>query len=88
VTDNAKEQAPPRGRRKLYQVDHVAARQAREQAGLTQRELADKAGVSTVTVNRMEAPGNRFRLSVLVQVARVLDTAERSPALAALLGQR
>ena len=52
-------------------VAHLA--QARKAAGLTQAELAERAGLSRMTVQRLEGGNLDPRLSTLQQLARVLD---------------
>ena len=52
-------------------VAHLA--QARKAAGLTQAELAERAGLSRMTVQRLEGGNLDPRLSTLQQLARALD---------------
>jgi transcriptional regulator with XRE-family HTH domain len=77
----------PRDRDRLYAIDHAEARRRREQAGLTQVELATKAKVSPVTICKMEQPGGTVTMRTLRRVAAALDAAESSPSLRALLGR-
>ena len=75
---------------RLCSCDPNAARSLREAAGLSVEELAKLAGVSRVTVWRLEKPGNQFTLRVLRDVARAIDTAmaSRTATLSTLLGRR
>jgi len=47
--------------------------QYRKLRGLTQVELADKAGLNVTTVNRMESPEADPQLSTLTKIAEALD---------------
>jgi transcriptional regulator with XRE-family HTH domain len=60
-------------RRERWEVE-MAARVAdlREGAGLTQQELAERAGVSVWTLRRWEQKGNTPLVRVLVRVAKAL----------------
>ena len=58
-------------------------RDAREAAGLTQRELASRMGTSQAAVARLEAGGTAATLTTLQKVASALDltvSVELSPA--------
>ena len=58
-------------------------RDTRERAGLSQRELATRMGMSQATVARLEAGGRSVTLTTLLKVATALDlnvTVELSPA--------
>ena len=58
-------------------------RDARESAGLTQRELASRMGTSQAAVARLEAGGTAATLTTLQKVASALDltvSVELSPA--------
>ena len=48
-------------------------RDARERAGLSQRELATRIGTSQTTVARLEAGGGSVTLTLLQKVATALD---------------
>ena len=50
-----------------------ALKTARERKGLSQRALAEKAGVLQTQISRIENGATDFRLSTLVAIARALD---------------
>jgi anti-sigma regulatory factor (Ser/Thr protein kinase)/DNA-binding XRE family transcriptional regulator len=65
----------PPARRWITSLDSGKLRQARRHHGLTQAELAAKAGISTATITRLETstcPGCRCR--TLARLATALDT--------------
>jgi len=70
---------PPRGARLVWVTvpatlaAKVALRQARQAAGLTQAELARRAGVSQQQVAKVERPDSNPTLATLDWLARVLD---------------
>ncbi|MFJ8863598.1 helix-turn-helix domain-containing protein [Streptomyces sp. NPDC102451] len=51
---------------------HIQARRMRQ--NLTQEELAERAGVSRDTVQRIERAANNPRFTDLLRIARALDT--------------
>jgi transcriptional regulator with XRE-family HTH domain len=52
----------------------AAIRRARRAADVTQRELADRLGVETITVSRWERGVTEPSVSMLVRIARELNT--------------
>lgn len=50
----------------------VNLRQARDKAGLTQSELATKAGVSQQQIAKLEGPGSNPKIATVEKVARAL----------------
>lgn len=54
-------------------------KRARQNAGLTQTELADRLGTKQFNVSRMEN-GQKPRFSVLSRVVAFIESAERPPA--------
>jgi HTH-type transcriptional regulator / antitoxin HipB len=50
----------------------VILRQAREEAGLTQEELADRVGTQKTAISRMENHAGDIKLSTIQKVAKAL----------------
>lgn len=50
----------------------VILRQAREEAGLTQEELADRVGTQKTAISRMENHAEDIKLSTIQKVAKAL----------------
>lgn len=50
----------------------ILLREAREQAGLTQEELADKVGTQKTAISRIENHAQDIKLSTIQRVARAL----------------
>jgi len=50
----------------------VILRQAREEAGLTQEELADRVGTRKTAISRMENHAEDIKLSTIQKVAKAL----------------
>jgi len=50
----------------------VILRQAREEAGLTQEELADRVGTQKTAISRIENHAEDIRLSTIQKVAKAL----------------
>ena len=50
-------------------------RRARKKQGLTQAELAEKAGVSTMTIRRYESGDRKPRLEEALKISRALGLA-------------
>jgi transcriptional regulator with XRE-family HTH domain len=50
----------------------IALREKRDEAGLTQTELAEKAGVRQATISQIESGTTRIELDVLERIAAVL----------------
>lgn len=48
-------------------------RNAREKAGLTQKQLAEKAGIATITLQQYESGKRQPRLGILQNIAIALD---------------
>ena len=48
-------------------------KQARQAAGLTQYDLADRLGVTQATVSRMERGDSDILMSTLARIARILE---------------
>jgi transcriptional regulator with XRE-family HTH domain len=57
----------------LYSEIGAAIREARDEAGITQKELADRAGMSRASIANIEAGRQQFPLHVLYRIARALD---------------
>jgi len=53
----------------------AAVRRAREERGITQRQLADSAGLSGPYLNVLEHGGNTPTLSVIFRICEALDLA-------------
>jgi transcriptional regulator with XRE-family HTH domain len=56
----------------VYRVIGANIAEAREQAGLTQQQLADKAGIHRVSLAAMEIGQRRFPIHKVEQLAKVL----------------
>ncbi|PBB24383.1 helix-turn-helix transcriptional regulator [Mesorhizobium sp. WSM4307] len=59
----------------LYSTDEIlqTLRNAREQSGLSQRDLSARIGVPQSHISKIESGGTDLRLSSLVELARALD---------------
>lgn len=59
----------------LYSTDEIlqTLRNAREQSGLSQRDLSARVGVPQSHISKIESGGTDLRLSSLVELARALD---------------
>lgn len=70
---------PQSRRRRLCPVNHAAVIAARWAIGKSQVELAQAAGVSPVTILRMEQPGYEVFPGTLRKVAMALEAAGAGP---------
>ena len=64
--------------RQSYQVLPPILRQLREDAGLTQRQLAEQLGVAQNTIHRMEIGSRRCDVLELIDWAKVCGASPRS----------
>lgn len=66
------EQTEIQARKKYYDALYKL-REKREEKGITQEELAERSGISRITINRIEKGIQNVTLDKLIKIAHVLD---------------